>query len=283
MTQENMITRSFRIGENTNEKIKKLQAVIGGNQDEIIKTLIDAYECERAKLKTPNTAQVNEFEGIMRVLENLYITALDASTVAKTAAQAELKTEMDAKDKVICELQVRCEKAEGEHDNLVNEVKILTEKLSDVQNRYDESKENADLLRMENADLKKKLTDAEKEKTSVAGLNTSLKEQIGKLAADRDRDEDLIRELKKSVQKASDELEVANNLIETNDVVFKNRITQIEKEISDKLTVEYERKLMELEKSCEDKRKNDILSLVEQVEEYRNKYIQLLESQTKTE
>ncbi len=85
--------KSFRIGSETAEKFKEISGRIGGNQQETLSKLIEAYEFQSGKaILTEKEADIEQFEKYVNAITRMFMGSLeDSQNVTET-----VRTEFDA-------------------------------------------------------------------------------------------------------------------------------------------------------------------------------------------
>lgn len=85
--------RSYRINDETAEKIKEIAASIGGNQQETLAKLIEAYEFQSGKaVLTEKKSDIEQFEKYVNAIIRMYMGSLeDNQNITET-----VRTEFDA-------------------------------------------------------------------------------------------------------------------------------------------------------------------------------------------
>lgn len=199
MAEKELKPKSFRIDDATAEKIKEISNSIGGNQQETLSKLIEAYELQSGKaVLAEKKADIEQFERYITALTRMYMTSLeDNQNVAET-----VRTEFDAllksKDAVIQDLQSQLAAAKqsvlqstekvkqhvDEIRSLTDLVENLERELSDMQNMLDDKNQLNKTLTDAFNDAKRQLKELEGIEDRLSGLerlksqNTSLQGQL---------------------------------------------------------------------------------------------------------
>lgn len=109
-------TRSFRINDETSEKIKELASEIGGNQQEVMTKLIEAYEFQKGKTVLVNKKDdIENFEKYTSILVNMFMRSLEDNQNITEVVRTEFESQLRLKDQVIVRLQEDLEKLKQEH------------------------------------------------------------------------------------------------------------------------------------------------------------------------
>ena len=152
--EKKLFTRSFRIDEATMEKFKEISAEIGGNQQETIAKLIEAYEFQKGKQVLSGRAEdIGKFENYAGVLTRMYMSVIEDNQNMTQIVRAEYDAQLGSKDAVIQDLQGQLvtarqlrENAAAKAKSMTDEVSGLKEEISLYQQKYLEL-----LERMENS------------------------------------------------------------------------------------------------------------------------------------
>ena len=85
--------KSFRIDDETAEKFKEISNTIGGNQQETLAKLIEAYEFQSGKaILTEKKADIEQFEKYVSAITRMFMGSLeDNQNITET-----VRTEFDA-------------------------------------------------------------------------------------------------------------------------------------------------------------------------------------------
>ena len=70
--------KSFRIDDETADKFKEISATIGGNQQETLAKLIEAFEFQSGKaILTEKKADIDQFEKYVTAITRMYMSSLE--------------------------------------------------------------------------------------------------------------------------------------------------------------------------------------------------------------
>ena len=100
--------KSFRISDETKERLEALSASIGGNKDRVFNALMDAYSLEQEKVTVTVTDQaknVETFEQYANTLIRLYLEALRAVSSSDDRIRAEFHNQLEENAQTIKELR----------------------------------------------------------------------------------------------------------------------------------------------------------------------------------
>lgn len=285
MLMEELKTRSFRITDETADKIKEIANEISGNQQETISKLIETYEFQKGKsLLTEKKADIEQFERYISCLTNMYMRTLEDNENITSTVRTEFESLLRSKDTIIQDLQGKLQiketiakEALQETEELKERTKVLdtefqkllketNEKIIDLNEMLEEKGKLNNLLTDSYEQLKeenKKLLEIEPE---LKEIQESYKQTLQQKQSLEKQKEELEKELvekeslyQKNIQALQEKS--ANMLQET-----KNK-TELEKEkLKLELEKEYQRQLQELTKQKQ-----------LEIDGYQKKYFELLE------
>ena len=112
--------KSFRISDETKERLELLSASIGGNKDRVFNTLMDTYSLEQEKATVAASDQeknVETFEQYANTLVRLYLEALRAVSASDDRIRGEFHNQLEENAKTIKELR-------NQRDRMVNELTL---------------------------------------------------------------------------------------------------------------------------------------------------------------
>lgn len=163
---EELKTRSFRITDNTADKIKELAGEIGGNQQEVIAKLIEAYEFQKGKaVLTSKKDDIEKFEQYASILTRMYMNSLEDNQNITETVRTEFESQLKSKDLLIASLQQENEKIKTENLTVLEDSKILLEdnkilkdKVEEKQKELEEKKKAFEDMLKDKEDLNQALT-----------------------------------------------------------------------------------------------------------------------------
>lgn len=293
---KNLSPKSFRITDETANKIKEISAEIGGNQQETIAKLIEAYEFQAGKaVHADKKADIEKFEQYINILTRMYMSSLEDNQSLSDTIRTEFDALLKSKDATIQDLQGRLALAKQSRDeavaqsndllsenaNLKETVQQLkddcSEKITDLQSMVtdkdsviaEKEKVNRTLTELW-MDTKSRLTDALAElentgkiKEELAILQTALKEEQENRVKAEDARKSLSAELEDTRRKYEDH---------EKEIIAKcNKAAANDKE----------RALFELERKHQQQTQSIIAEKQKEIDKYQQKYMDLLEKISK--
>ena len=247
MEKDNTTTRSFRITEATADKIKEIAAEIGGNQQQTLSKLIEAYELQKGKaVLTDKKADIETFENYNNAIVRMYMTALENGQNATNLAKTQFEAQLNSKDNVIQDLQ---------------------KQLANAKETEQEATADAEGLKEENARLNKHISSLMEEfeaKTKdlqdiiadKSNLNRALNETIEQQKIQITE----MKEKSKLVEALKQELEQ-----------YKNKLSKAIKD-KEQQQLQYDKNIMAVEKKLQSEK-------IAEIEKYQNMYFSLLQEQ----
>ena len=117
--------RSYRINDETAEKIKEIAASIGGNQQETLAKLIEAYEFQSGKaVLTEKKSDIEQFEKYVNAIIRMYMGSLEDNQNITETVRTEFDALLQSKDAVIQDLQSRLVSANQSKEEAVSKAKV---------------------------------------------------------------------------------------------------------------------------------------------------------------
>ena len=98
--------KSFRIDDKTAEKFKEISNTIGGNQQETLAKLIEAFEFQSGKaILTEKKTDIEQFEKYVTALTRMFMGSLEDNQNITETVRTEFDALMRSKDATIQDLQ----------------------------------------------------------------------------------------------------------------------------------------------------------------------------------
>lgn len=191
--------KSFRISDETKERLEQLSASIGGNKDRVFNTLMDAYSLEQEKTSLTDQAKsVETFEQYANTLVRLYLEALRAVTSSDDRVRGEFHNQLEENARTIKELRQQRDRASEEF----NKVKAETQKQIDhYQVKLSEMTASVQ-------SLEKELAAANEQAAAKQTMNEALLSQL-KQAEEKKEQYEHMREEYQLIKKKLDEEKAA--------------------------------------------------------------------------
>lgn len=241
--------KSFRISDETKERLEVLSASIGGNKDRVFNTLMDAYSLEQEKATVTVTDQaknVETFEQYANTLVRLYLEALRAVSSSDDRIRGEFHNQLESNAQTIKELRER-------RDRMVDEVNLEKEK---VQKEINAIREKNKELTAAIERLEKSLTAAEEQANAKQAMNDVLLSQVKQAEEKKEEYEQMTqycktleKQLKEETTAATREKQMLEN--ELQQAVSEKEKTAYEAELSQKEAIRQTEEAIRQEKDSE--------------------------------
>lgn len=179
--------KSFRINDETAEKFKEISANIGGNQQETLAKLIEAYEFQQGKaILTEKKSDIEQFEKYVNCLTRMYMSSLEDNQNITETVQIQFEALLKSKDTTIQDLQAQLKEAKVTKEEAVKKASAADEEVNRLNN-FIESKEKEFNVKMND------MQDLLKEKEN---LNKILSDNYNTLKAENSQSKESQEEIK---------------------------------------------------------------------------------------
>lgn len=171
--------KSFRIDDATADKFKEISSQIGGNQQETMAKLIEAYEFQAGKaILTEKKADIEQFEKYITCLTQMYMLSLENNQNLTETVRTEFESLLKSKDITIVDLQERLQRAKETEQKATEQKQQLETELTTITVGF-EKKEKEYSGKIEN--LEKSLKDKDSLNKALTDSCNALKSQIEEL------------------------------------------------------------------------------------------------------
>lgn len=248
MTEKEMKPKSFRITEETAEKFKEISNGIGGNQQETLAKLIEAYEFQQGKaVLTEKKADIEKFEKLISCVTRMYMDSLEENQNITEIVRTEFQALLQSKDSTIQSLQKQLAESKESRKRAEENESSMQSQLDSLRNELVRTNEEFENHRLS---MGKMLSDKDSLNKALTDSCNALKMQI--------KDAEALKA----------------QLVEFDSL--KSQIGQLKAELEHK-DLEFEKNVLELERQ----KQNEIAGLKEkhisEIEHYQNLYRELLE------
>lgn len=277
--------KSFRIDDETADKFKEISAAIGGNQQETLAKLIEAFEFQSGKaILTEKKADIDQFEKYVTAITRMYMSSLEDNQNITETVRTEFDALLKSKDATIQDLQEKLTVAKQLKEEATTRAKAhadenarLNSVIDSLNTEYNSKMDDMQSMLADKDNLNKALTDSCNDLKSKV---ESMKESSEQLAVIRKELEQLKSEHNTVVKEKSDLEKHMNQEQTAHDKAIADMqqheqdLLERQKEQSqialDKAVLEIEKKYQEqIEKLKADKQS--------EVDKYQQKYFELLE------
>lgn len=281
--------KSFRIDDKTAEKFKEISSKIGGNQQETLAKLIEAFEFQSGKaVLTERKSDIERFEKYVSILTRMYMESLEDNQNLTETIRTEFDSLLQSKDTVILKLQSDLAVAEKEKEEAVARAQVYDKENLDLRKAINQDKEYY-TNKIEN--LQSMLTDKDQLNEALTDSCNELKEKVDSMAVNYQEITDL-RDKMYILSHDFDQLKSRNNdmelLLEKSNEDHKKEIerlkhnekTKIESQKRE-LLISSERTALEIEREYQKKLQEIKEEKQNEIDQYQKKYLILLEQLNK--
>lgn len=177
--------KSFRIDDATADRFKEISAQIGGNQQETLAKLIEAYEFQGGKaVLTDKKADIEQFERYVTALTRMFMGSLQDNQDLAATIRTEFEAQLKSKDAVIQDLQEKLTVIK----QLKEEATRKAQSYADENTRLNDY--NASLeaeYKAKTEDLQSMLADKDNLNRALTDRSNELKEKVDSMAADHEQ------------------------------------------------------------------------------------------------
>lgn len=275
--------KSFRIDDETAEKFKEISAAIGGNQQQTLSKLIEAYEFQSGKaILTDKKADIEEFEKYITAITRKYMGSLEYNQNLSQTIRTEFDALLSSKDTTIQNLQSQLTTAKQIKEEAASKAQMYADEntrlngvIDSLNKEYNAKMDDLQIMLADKDKLNKALTDSCNElKTKIESMKKAA-EQVTVLQSDLDK---LQKEHDKLIHKQAD----LEKQLKQEQADYKKALEQQREQSQialDKAVLDVERKYQKQLQTLKEKHQAEI-------DKYQQKYLILLEQlspQTDTE
>ena len=283
--------KSFRIDDETADKFKEISSSIGGNQQETLAKLIEAYEFQSGKaILTEKKADIEQFEKYVNALTRMFMGSLEDNQNITETVRTEFEALLQSKDTTIQDLQSQLtvskqlkEEATTKAKTYVDENSRLNEYIESLQKEYNSKMDDMQSMLTDKENLNRALTDScndLKSKVDVMAAEheevTTIRKNLADITFERDTLKQSIAEAEKSLNRAKTEHEKAITELKQHE---SDSIEHVKAEMQialDKAVLDTERKYQEQIQTLKEQKQAE-------VDKYQQKYFDLLEKLQNTD
>lgn len=277
--------KSFRIDDKTAEKFKEISNTIGGNQQETLAKLIEAFEFQSGKaILTEKKTDIEQFEKYVTALTRMFMGSLEDNQNITETVRTEFDALMRSKDATIQDLQESLaaakhlkEDATARARSHADENARLNLVISDLKDEYNSKMDDMQSMLADKDSLNKALTDSCKDLKLKA---ESMKEAADRSAALREERDQLKAayekacagrsDLENQIQRQQDDHDKAIALLKQHEADSLARLKEQSQITLDKAILEIEKQhQLEIQQLKSEKQA--------EVDKYQSKYFALLE------
>lgn len=288
--------KSFRIDDTTADKFKEIATQIGGNQQETLAKLIEAYEFQGGKaVLTEKKADIEQFERYVNALTRMFMGSLEDNQNITATVRTEFEAQLKSKDAVIQDLQEKLtvakqlkeeatRKAQGYADentrlndynaSLEAEYKAKTE---DLQSRLDEKDYLNKILTDRSNELEEKVDSMAADHEQLMAAQEQLKELTDKLNAAESRCSELEKDFRKSQEEHKGIVEALKQHEKDSVLKYQEHEKEALERCQAQMELTREKAVLEAEKRYQEQIQKLKAEKQAEVDQYQAKYLELLE------
>ena len=184
--------KSFRIDDETSEKFKEIAQKIGGNQQETLAKLIEAFEFQQGKaILTEKKADIEQFERYISAITNMFMLSLENNQNIIETVRTEFIATLRSKEDIIIDLQekiktlkqgketelLKTQEITEQYKTLNSELEIAKKDINDLHERLKEKDTLNQALDDTIKELKEKLLNASESITSMNELKSKIADE----------------------------------------------------------------------------------------------------------
>lgn len=277
--------KSFRIDDETADKFKEISATIGGNQQETLAKLIEAFEFQSGKaILTEKKADIDQFEKYVTAITRMYMSSLEDNQNITETVRTEFDALLKSKDATIQDLQEKLTVAKQLKEEATTRAKAhadenarLNSVIDSLNTEYNSKMDDMQSMLADKDNLNKALTDSCNDLKSKV---ESMRESSEQLAVIRKELEQLKSEHNTVVKEKSDLEKQMNQEQTAHDKAIAD-LQQHEKDLlerqKEQSQIALDKAVLEIEKKYQEQIEKLKADKQSEVDKYQQKYFELLE------
>ena len=282
--------KSFRIDDETAEKFKEISNTIGGNQQETLAKLIEAFEFQSGKaILTEKKADIEQFEKYITAITRMFMGSLEDNQNITETVRTEFDALLKSKDATIQDLQEKLTVAKQLKEDATLKARThadenarLNSVIDSLSNEYNSKMDDMQSMLSDKDSLNKALTDSCNDlKAKIEGMREAAEQSAvlrGELDQLKKEHEKVIREqsdLKKQMQQEQTSHEKTISDLKQHEADALERLKE-------QLQLAQDKAILQIEKSYQEQMQKLKADKQAEVDKYQQKYFDLLE-QMKTQ
>ena len=282
--------KSFRIDDETAEKFKEISNTIGGNQQETLAKLIEAFEFQSGKaVLTEKKADIEQFEKYITAITRMFMGSLEDNQNITETVRTEFDALLKSKDATIQDLQEKLTVAKQLKEDATLKARThadenarLNEVIDSLNNEYNSKMDDMQSMLSDKDNLNKALTDSCNDlKAKIEGMREAA-EQSAVLRGELDQ---LKKEHEKVIWEQSDlkkQMQQEQTSHEKTVSDLKQHEADALERLKEQLQLAQDKAILQIEKSYQEQMQKLKADKQADVDKYQQKYFDLLE-QMKTQ
>ena len=277
--------KSFRIDDETAEKFKEISNTIGGNQQETLAKLIEAFEFQSGKaILTDKKADIEQFEKYVSAITRMFMGSLEDNQNITETVRTEFDALLKSKDATIQDLQEKLTVAKQLKEDATLKARAhadenarLNNVIDSLNNEYNSKMDDMQSMLSDKDNLNKALTDSCNDlKAKIEGMKDAAEQS----AIFREELEQIKKENEKIIREYS-ELEKQMQQEQTANEKAVSELKQHEADalerLKEQLQTAQDKAVLQIEKSYQEQIQKLKADKQSEVDKYQQKYFDLLE------
>lgn len=272
--------KSFRIDDITADKFKEISADIGGNQQETLSKLIEAYEFQAGKaILTDKKSDIELFEKYVNSLTRMYMGSLEDNQNLAETIRTEFDAMLKSKDVTIQDLQEQLKKVKQTEKEATDEANSLYGINEELQRKIELLKKESDA---KITDLNIMLSDKDKLNQALATSYDELKIKLESMMDEHKNFSilsDKYETLKKENEGLQKEADKAASIIED----MKSHEAEAVEHCKERMQIQQDKALLNVEKENQEAIQSLKTKYQSKIDNYQQKYYEILEDLRSTQ
>lgn len=277
--------KSFRIDDETAEKFKEISNTIGGNQQETLAKLIEAFEFQSGKaILTEKKADIEQFEKYVSAITRMFMGSLEDNQNITETVRTEFDALLKSKDTTIQDLQEKLTVAKQLKEDATLKARThadenarLNSVIDSLNNEYNSKMDDMQSMLSDKDNLNKALTDSCNDlKAKIEGMREAAEQS----AILREELEQLRKEHEKVIREQSD----LEKQVQQDKTAHEKTIAELKQHEADSLErlkeqaqISQDKAVLQIEKSYQEQIQKLKAEKQAEVDKYQQKYFSLLE------
>lgn len=282
--------KSFRIDDKTAEKFKEISNSIGGNQQETLAKLIEAFEFQSGKaILTEKKSDIDQFEKYITAITRMFMRSLEDNQNITETVRTEFDALLKSKDATIQDLQEKLTVAKQLKEDATLKARThadenarLNSVIDSLNNEYNSKMDDMQSMLSDKDSLNKALTDSCNDlKTKIEGMKEAaeqsaiLRKELEQLKQEHEK---IIREQSELKKQMQQEQTIHEKIVSE----LKQHEADALERLKEQLQIAQDKAILQIEKSYQEQMQQLKADKQTEVDKYQQKYFDLLE-QLKTQ
>lgn len=266
--------KSFRIDDETAEKFKEISNTIGGNQQETLAKLIEAFEFQSGKaILTEKKADIEQFEKYVTAITRMFMGSLEDNQNITETVRTEFDALLKSKDATIQDLQEKLTVARQLKEDAVQKART----------HADENARLNGVIESQNNEYNSKMDDMQSMLSDKDNLNKALTDSCNDLKAKIEGMKEAA-EQSAILRKELDELKKEHETVIREQTAHEKTISELKwheadalERLKEQLQIAQDKAILQIEKSYQEQMQKLKTDKQAEVDKYQQKYFDLLE------